>query len=75
MLQLPKFSQMTICTIKINSRDKSLFVTPWTKIMTSLSLFQNTFILRKPNIIKIGSIFIKTTLKDSKKLKQLETID
>ena len=41
--------------------------------MTSLLLFQNTFILRKfrvPNfadIIKIATMFIKTNFKDSKK--------
>ena len=45
----------------------------WTEIMTSLLLFQNTFILRKfrvPNfadIIKIATMFIKTNFKDSKK--------
>ena len=46
--------------------------------MTSSSLFQNTFNLRRPrvanftDIIKMITIFIKTVFKDSKKLKELE---
>ena len=49
----------------------------WTEIM-SLPLFQNMFILRRPrvanfaDIIKIATMFIKTTFKDPKKLKELE---
>ena len=46
-----------------------------------ITLFQNTFILRRPrvaniaDIIKIATMFIKTSFKDSKKnLKELETI-
>ena len=41
-------------------------------------IFQNTFILRRPRvanfaeIIKVSTMFIKTTFKDSKKLKELE---
>ena len=48
--------------------------------MTSQPLFQNTFILRRPRvanfayIIKIATMFIKTTFKDSKKLNELEII-
>ena len=44
--------------------------------MTSQSLSQNTFILRRPrvanfaDIIKITIILIKTTFKDSKKVKK-----
>ena len=40
--------------------------------MTSLILFQNIFILRRPraanfvDVIKIATMFIKTTFKDSK---------
>ena len=46
--------------------------------MTSNSLFQNTFILRRPrvaifaDIIKIVTMFIKTSLKTQKMLKGLE---
>ena len=48
----------------------------WIEIITSQPLFQNTFVLRSPRvdnlaeIIKIATMFIKTTLKDSKKLKE-----
>ena len=52
-------------------------MTPWTEIMMSWSLFQNTFILRRPRVanfadIEIATMFIETTFKDSKKLKDLE---
>ena len=46
----------------------------WTKIMTSLLLFQNTFVLRRPrvgifaDIIKIVTMFVKTVFKNSKKV-------
>ena len=45
--------------------------------MTSELLFQNTFILRRPrvanfdDIIKIGTMFIKTTFEDSNKVKKI----
>ena len=48
--------------------------------MTSQPLFWIIFILRKPrvanftDIIKITVMFAKTTFKDSKKLKELETM-
>ena len=44
-------------------------MTLWTEIMMSQSLFQNTFILKKPksaifdDIIKMRTIFIKNKLK------------
>ena len=47
----------------------------WTVIMTSQPLFQNTFILRRPrvtnfaDIIKIATVFLKTTFRDSQKIK------
>ena len=53
-------------------------MTSWTEIMTSWTLFQNTFSLRRPrvanfaDIIKIATRFIKTTLKVSKT--ELETL-
>ena len=46
--------------------------------MTSKPLFRNTFILRRSRVanfadmIKIASMFIKTTFKDLKKIKELE---
>ena len=52
----------------------------WTEITTSYSLFKNTFILRRPrlanvsNIIKIATIFIKITFKDSKKGKKIKKL-
>ena len=70
ILQLPIFGHVATSTIKFDSRNKTLLVTSWT--------FQNTFILRRPwvakfaDIIKIATIFVKTTFKDSKKLKELE---
>ena len=45
-----------------------------------ITFFENTFILRRPrvvnfaDIIKIATIIIKTTFKDSKKVKELETM-
>ena len=50
---------------------------PWTKFITSKSLFQNTFNIRKAavanlaEIIKILTIFIKTNFKDSEKVKRI----
>ena len=47
----------------------------WTKIMTSETLFQSSFNLRRPSvaifadIIKIVTIFIKTIFKDTRKNK------
>ena len=49
----------------------------WTEIMTSKTLFQNAFILRKPgvtefpDIIKISIFLSKQPLKSRKKLKEL----
>ena len=51
-------------------------MTSLTQIMTSYPLFQNTFILRSPevasspDIIKIAIMLNKTTLRDSKKVKK-----
>ena len=48
--------------------------------MTPKPLFQNTFILKRPrvdnftDIIKVATIFIKTTFRDSNKVKKLETM-
>ena len=69
MLELPNFGHMTTSTIQ---HDKMFLVTSLGEIITS---FQNTFILRRSgvanfaDIIKVATMFIKTTLKDSKKSK------
>ena len=47
----------------------------------SQHLFQDTFIIRRPrtanfaDIIKVAIIFIKTTLKDSKKVKRIRNYE
>ena len=52
-------------------------MTSWTEIMTSKTLFQNTFILRRPrvttsaDIIKIVTVFMKTIFKNSEKVKRI----
>ena len=52
-------------------------MTSWTEIMTSQPLFQNTYILRRPRVanfadnIKVTTMFMKTTFKDSKKIKRI----
>ena len=71
MLNLPNFGHMTTSTIIVRSRNKALMMTPWTEIIISKALFQKAFILTKSrvanlaDIIKIFTMFIKTTLKDS----------
>ena len=80
MLELPSFGHMITSTRKFKSRDKIMLVRSRTEITTSKPLFQKTFILRWPrvanfaDIIKIETMLIKTTFKDSNKLKELETI-
>ena len=77
MLQLPNFGHMTTSIIQFESRDKILLVTSWREIMTSCSLFQNTHILTRPqvvifaDIIKIVTMLIKTITKDSRKFKRI----
>ena len=52
-------------------------MTSWAEIMTSQPFLQNMFVLRRPDvaifadIIKIVTIFIKTTLKDSRKIRRI----
>ena len=80
MLELPNFGQINASTILSELRDEILLVTSWLKYMTPKPLFQNTFILKRPrvdnltDIIKIAPIFIKTTFRDSNKVKKLEII-
>ena len=78
ILQVPNFGHMTTSTVSFESRDKILLVTSWIEIMTSQLLFQNTLILRRPrvvnftDVIKIKIKFMKTTYKDSKKVKRIK---
>ena len=61
---------MITSTILFKSRDKNLLVTSSTDTRTSWTLFKSTFIIREPvvanfaDIIKIATMFIKTTFKD-----------
>ena len=77
MLELPNFGHMTTSKKSFESIHKILLAMPWIEIMTSQPLFQNTFISRKPrvanfsDIIKLASLFINTTCKDSKKVKRI----
>ena len=54
--------------------------TPRAEIMTPQPFFQNIFVLWRRRVInfaetiKIATMFIKTTFKDSKKVKKTETI-
>ena len=48
MLELQNFGDMTTSTIYFESRDKTLLVTSWKKIIASELLIQNTFFLRRP---------------------------
>ena len=74
MLELPNFGHMITSIIELESRDKNLLVT---EIMTSKPFFQNTLILRRPGIaifagtIKIVTIFIKTIIQGSRKVKRI----
>ena len=80
MLELSNFGQINTSTILSELRDESLLVTSWLKNMTPKPLFQNTFIWNRPrvdnctDIIKVATIFIKTTFRDSNKVKKLETM-
>ena len=55
MLELPSFGNMNT-SIEFETHDKTLLMTSWTEIMTSKSLFQNTFILRKPCVANFTDI-------------------
>ena len=78
MLELLDFRHMTAPTVWFESRDEILLVRSWKIIMTSNHLFQNTFILTRPrvanfvHIIKIATMFLKTTFKAQTKLKELK---
>ena len=80
MLELSNFGQINTSTILSELRDESLLVTSWLKNMTPKPLFQNTFVLKRPrvdnftDIIKVATVFIKTTFRDSNKVKKLETM-
>ena len=75
MLQVLNFGHMNTSTIQFESRDRILLVTSSTEVITSQHLFQNTIILRRPeitifaDIIKTITRYIKQILKDSIKTK------
>ena len=77
MLELSNFGQITKFTIKFESCNKILLLTSWTKTMTPQLFFQKNLILRRlgvaifAGIIKIVTLFIKTTHKDSRKIKRI----
>ena len=56
-----------------------MWVTSWTEIITSWPFFQKILILRRPEgaifagIIKILTTFIKTILKDSRKVRRIRS--
>ena len=68
---------MTTFTLQLESRDKIVLVTLWTDIMTSYPFFHKVFILRGAlvavfaDIIKVKTMFIKTILKDSRKVRRI----
>ena len=74
---LPNVGHITKSTIYYESLDKTGLVTSWTETLMSQALFQNTFILRRlrgtnfADIIKIETMFIKTTFKESIKVKRI----
>ena len=80
MLELPNFCHMTTSIMLFNSRDKILLVTSGAKLMTLQPLSQNIFILKRlraasfADIIKIATIFIKSTFKDSRKIKRIKVM-
>ena len=77
MLELSNSGHMNTSTVWFESLGKILLVTSLTEIMALSRFFQNTFILwmfRVANfadIIKIATMFIETTFKDSKKVKRI----
>ena len=77
MLELSNFGQITEFTIEFESCNKVLLLTSWTKTMTPQLFFQKNLILRRlgvaifAGIIKIVTLFIKTTHKDSRKIKRI----
>ena len=77
MLELSHFGQITEFTIEFESCNKVLLLTSWTKTMTPQLFFQKNLILRRlrvaifAGIIKIVTLFIKTTHKDSRKIKRI----
>ena len=71
VLELPNFFHMNKSAVEFESRNEILLVTSSLGMMASLSLFQNTVILRRPgvaifaDIIKIITRFIKKMYKVS----------
>ena len=77
MLELSNVGNMSISKILFKSRDKVLSMTSKTDIMTSIDLFQNSFVLTRPivaispDIIKFVTMFIKKFFKGSKKVQRI----
>ena len=67
MLELPNFGHMTTFTICFESHDKNLLVVSRTEIMTSQSLYQNAFILRRRKVANFANI-IKISTKKVKRI-------
>ena len=59
-------------------RDQMLLVMSWTEILTAYSLFENSFILRRPKVsnfaglTKIATRLIETTFQIWKKVKRIQ---
>ena len=64
MLETPNFGHMTTSTIEFESRNK-IFVVDDMDRNYDVITFQNTFVASFADIIKVATIFIKTTFKDS----------
>ena len=79
MLELLNFGDMTRSTIQFESRDKNSLVTPLAEFMTSYQFFQYVFTFRRPrvsnfaDVIKVATILIKKSYKNSKKLVKKNT--
>ena len=76
-LELPNFGHMTTFTLWFESRDKILLVINERNYDAITFFLKKNFILRRSGvaifagIIKIVTIFIKTILKDSRKVRRI----
>ena len=74
MLELPNFGHMTKFTLEFESRDKICHG----QNLWRHNFFKKIFILRRPGVaifadIKILTTFIKTILKDSRKIRKIRS--
>ena len=77
MLELPNFGHMNTSTTEFESRDKILMMTSWIELRGNnlyfkIFYFKETCRADFADIIKIAIMLIKTTFKDSIKVKRLE---